>query len=143
MPTITLSRAETRSVSIAAPPSAVLDVVADPRKLPRWAPGFARAVRPDGEHWLVDNGEAELRIAVRGQREHGTVDLLAAADERLGAFTRVLPNGDGSEYLFTLFFADGTPEEAIATQMTTVEGDIQTVRAMAEGGSDATAAATS
>ena len=102
MLTTTTVRAETRSISIAAPPAVVLGYVGDPRCLPEWAPAFARGVRPDGEHWLVDTGEGELRIAVRVSPGHGTVDLLSADDPTRGAFTRVVANHGGSEYLFTL-----------------------------------------
>ena len=97
------NHAETRSISIAAPPATVLDYVGDPRHLPEWAPAFARGVRADGDQWLVDSGEGQLRILVRVSPEHGTVDLLSADDPTRGAFTRVVHNSGGSEYLFTLF----------------------------------------
>jgi hypothetical protein len=135
MPTITRTttqRAETRAITIDAPPDAVLDLVSDPYRLPRWAPRFARAVRPAGDDWLVDNGERELLITVRSSREHGTLDLLAAADPRRGAFSRVLPHGSGSEYLFTLFFPADTPEAAVAQQMAGVQDELQTVRTLCE-----------
>jgi uncharacterized protein YndB with AHSA1/START domain len=127
MPTIVVDRAETRTTTIAAAPEAVLDVVADARRLPEWAPRFARAVRPDGDDWLVDTGAGELRIALRVSRELGTVDLLRPGGPPRGAFLRVVPNHDGAELLFTLFFPDGTDEAAIAEQMATVEAELQTV----------------
>jgi hypothetical protein len=133
MPTITPDRAETRSISIAAPPAAVLTVVADPQRLPEWAPAFARGVQPDGDAWLIDTGEGQARITVRVSREHGTVDLLRAADPTRGAFSRVVPNHGGSEYLFTLLFPDGTPEDAVSRQMATVEDELAAVRALCEG----------
>ena len=125
-------RTETRSISIAAPPAAVFDYVADPRNLPEWAPAFADSVRPDGAEWLVTSGGSELRIAVRASAEHGTVDLLRAQDRRKGAFTRVLPSGEGSAYLFTLLFDDGADEAAVAGQMATVERELEAVRARVE-----------
>src|SRR4051794_38434005 len=76
------NRAETRSISIQAPPDAVLDFVGDARTLPRWAPAFARAVRPDGEHWLVDTGGEERRTALPGSRGRGTPGIAAAAGPR-------------------------------------------------------------
>jgi hypothetical protein len=123
-----MNRSETRSISISAPPDAVLDFVGDARTLPRWAPAFARAVEPDGEHWLVDTGEGEIRVAVDVSRERGTVDIVSTTEPRRGVFTRVLGNGAGSEYLFTQFFPDGTSEEAIARQVAVVEGELRTVR---------------
>ncbi len=133
MHTTTALRAETRTVSINAPPGSVFELVADPRSLPRWAPAFARGVRPDGDDWVIDTGEGDLRITVRVSREHGTVDLLVAKNPDRGAFSRVVPNGGGSEYLFTLFFPDGTDEIAIARQMAIVEGELQAVRTLCEG----------
>ena len=128
----TTARAETRSISIAAPPGAVLALVGDPRRLPEWAPAFARGVRRDGDDWFIDAGGEQARITVHVSPEHGTVDLLSATDPTRGAFTRVVHNHDGSEYLFTLLFPDGTPETAIARQMATVEDELETVRSLCE-----------
>ena len=125
------NRSETRSVTVAAPPSTVLDYVGDARRLPEWAPAFARAVRPAGEHWLVDTGAGEAEIDVRVSRERGTVDIVSTADSR-GVFTRVIANGDGSEYVFTQFFPAGTSEDAVARQVAVVEGELATVRAACE-----------
>ncbi len=132
MQTISTNRAETRSISIAASPEAVLDVVGDARRLPEWAPRFARAVQPDGDDWLIDTGAGELRIRLRVAREFGTVDILRTGGPPRGAFTRVVPNEAGSEYLFTLLFPAGADEAAIAEQMATVEGELQTVRELSE-----------
>jgi hypothetical protein len=134
MPTIL--RSETRTISIAATPAAVVDVVREPTTLPTWAPDFARAIRPDGDRWLVDNGAAEVSVRFRVSADHGAVDLVTADDPRRGAFLRVLPNGDGSELLFTLFFPAGTPEPAVVAQMETVEGELATIRTLAEAVAD-------
>lgn len=112
---------------------AVFDLVADPRNLPRWAPGFARSVRPDGDDWLVDSGEGGTRITVPVSREQGTVDFVLTDDPRRASYSRVVPNGDGSEYMFTIFFPDGTDEAAVAKQMTIIEEELATVRALCEG----------
>ena len=80
-------------------------------------------MRPDGDQWIVTNDAGEFPIVVRASAEHSTVDLVSAADRDRGAFSRVLRNGDGAEYQFTLFFPDGTDEAAVEEQMTTVEGE--------------------
>jgi Polyketide cyclase / dehydrase and lipid transport len=134
---IATDHAETRTISIAAPPAVVLAVVADPRRLPEWAPAFARGVQPDGEGWLIDTGEGRARITVRVSPEHGTVDLLRATDPTRGAFSRVVHNRDGSEYLFTLVFPDGTTEAAMSRQMTTVESELEALRALCEAETEA------
>jgi hypothetical protein len=130
MQTITTQRAETRTISIEAPTDAVFDLVADPYRLPEWAPNFARGVRQDGGVWLIDDGTQEREIVVQADRARGTVDLLAGGDPRRGAFSRVVPNGAGSEFLFTLFFPDGTDEAVVTRQMDVVEEELATVRAL-------------
>ncbi len=123
-----MNLAETRSVSIAAPPAAVHGYLADAQNLPEWAPSFATAVRPRGGHWVVTQGDVEIDVAILADRDRGTVDIVSAADHARGAFLRVLPNGLGSELLFTLLFAHHTPEHQIDAQMVTVDNELAAVR---------------
>jgi hypothetical protein len=132
MQIVALGAAETRSISIAAPPDIVLELLRDAQRLPDWAPAFARAVEPAGPDWLIDSGGSKLRIHVRVSPEFGTVDLLRPEDPRRGARMRVLDNEDGSELLFTLVFPIGVDDEAIARQMATVEAELRTVRDLCE-----------
>jgi uncharacterized protein YndB with AHSA1/START domain len=132
MHTITLGRAETRSISIAAPPETVLELLSDARRLPDWAPAFALAVEPTGQDWLIDSGAGQFRLRVRVSPEHGTIDLLRPNDPSRGARMRVLSNEDGSEVLFTLIFPAGADNKSIAQQMTTVEAELRTVRDLCE-----------
>jgi hypothetical protein len=48
------------------------------------------------------------------------------------AFTRVLRNGCGSEFIFTCFFSDSTSEIELAEQKAVVAVELQTVRALCE-----------
>ena len=137
MHTRSLGRAETRSISIAAPPETVLELLSDARRLPEWAPAFAAAVEPAGRDWLIDSGAGLLRIRVRASREYGTVDLLRPDDQSRGARMRVLNNQDGSEFLFTLVFPEGTDDTAITLQMATIETELRTVRDLCEAQAEA------
>jgi Polyketide cyclase / dehydrase and lipid transport len=130
-----MQRSHTHSISIDAPVDAVLDLISDATRLPRWAPAFARSVRRDGDAWVAEAAGGEKRIRVRVSREHGTVDYLRAGTPPgvdVGAFARVIPNGGGAEMLFTLFFADGTPERDVEDARAVVAVELQTVRALCE-----------
>ena len=127
-----MNQTQTRSIAIDAPPRAVVELLADGARLPEWAPGFAPEVQAEDDHWLVGSGDGRFKIRIRSSVELGTVDILAAADERSGAFGRVIPNGDGSEFLFSLQFPPGTERGAIEAQMAVVEGELEAVRALAE-----------
>jgi len=123
----------TRSIAIDAAPEVVMGFVADAENLPLWAPAFAQGVQRDGECWIVDSGGARLRIDVRVSAEAGTVDFVGADDRSRGAFSRVVPNGRGSEYAFTRFFGDDATPDDIARGMAVVAQELETVRARCEG----------
>jgi hypothetical protein len=128
-----MNLAHTRSIAVATPPEALVDLLADGDRLPEWAPDFAPEVRAEGDHhWLVGSGDGQFRIRIRSSADLGTVDILSTEDERTGAFGRVIPNGDGSEFLFTLLFPPDTDGKAIAAQMEVVEGELGRVRTLAE-----------
>ena len=120
-----INLAVTRTISIEAPPDVVFDLVSDARNLPRWAPGFAREVRADGDGWIIGNGSDEVRRHISVSGEHGTVDFLAAAGGRRGLFTRAIPNGDGTELAFTFVLFDGADAQAqdaiLATELETIK----------------------
>ncbi|TDU83547.1 polyketide cyclase/dehydrase/lipid transport protein [Kribbella voronezhensis] len=126
-------RAETRTISIAASPEVVFEYVADARNLPEWAPGFAPKIEQSGDEWVIDSEAGQLRVVVRTSSEYGTVDFLRAHDLRVGGFSRVLPNGEGSEYQFTILFPPGTPEEAVEDQLKFIDEELETVRRICEG----------
>jgi len=130
-----MQRSDTQSISIHAPREAVLALVSDPTAFPRWASGFARAVRVDGPDWLVDTGEGEVRLRVRVAPEVGTVDYLLACalpHREIGAFSRVVPNGRGCDYIFTSFFPDTLSAIELADERAVIAVELQTVRALCE-----------
>jgi hypothetical protein len=133
MPTVTTSRAETRSIAIEAPPEAVVALIGDGHRLPEWAPAFARAAEPDGEHWRVDVGGQSVAIDIDVCAAAGTVDLVRPGDRTTGARLRAIASGGGSELLFTILFPREVDEAAVAAQMATVETELETIRAMVEG----------
>lgn len=106
MPNTSTRRAETRSIGIEAPASA---------------------------DRLVDSGEGETRFTVRVSREQGTVDFVLTDDPQRASYSRVVPNLLGSQYIFTLFFPDGTDQATVAWRMAVIEAELATVRALCEG----------
>jgi hypothetical protein len=132
-----MKRSDTQAVSIDAPEAVVFDFVSDPYNLPQWAPAFARSVRPDGDDWIVTTDGGDDRVHIRVSRELGTVDFLAAGplpDVEMGGFSRVIQNGEGSEYLFTLLFAEDMSEADLAGQRAAVAGELAAVRLRCEAG---------
>lgn len=131
--TITL-RSDTRAVTIDAPPDAVFAFVADPANLPAWAVGFCHAIRSDtaGDRWVVTTAHGEVPIRYVTDGRAGTIDfyLSVAAGSEVAAFSRVVPNGLGTDYIFTQFQSVGMPDEAFDTQVRALVEELQVLRGL-------------
>ena len=128
-------RSDTRSISIEAPPARLFRFLADPANLPRWAVGFARAVRLEGGLCYVTTGAGELRLRIAADASTGVVDFRmspAPGVEALAA-SRVIPRGPGaSEYVFTQFQAPGMPDEAFAASVRALQHELTVLKALCE-----------
>jgi len=127
-------RSDTQSVSIEAPAARVHALVADPLNLPRWAVGFARAVRPQGEGWIVSTASGEVGLRVAASPATGTVDfhLSPAPGVEVLAASRVVPRGEASEFVFTQFQAPGMSEETFRASIAALRHELAVLKALAE-----------
>ncbi len=127
-------RSDTRSVTIDAAPEAVLGFVADPANLPRWAIGFAKGVRRHDGRWLVTTGAGEVPVSVDVDVRSGTVDfrMEPAPGMEAVAYSRVVPNGTGAEYVFTQFQQPGTPDQVFAQLSQAVGHELVALKALLE-----------
>jgi len=127
-------KSNTQAVSIEATASRVFDLVADPENLPRWAVGFARSVRRDGDRWIVITGSGEVGLEIRGDRATGTVDfhLEPAPGVEALAASRIIPRGTKSEFVFTQFQPPGMPDESFRASVEALGHELRVLKALAE-----------
>lgn len=129
-------RATTVSVSIECPPDRVYAFASDPENLPQWAPGLCRSVsRSDGQ-WIVQTPDGPMTIRFAPRNELGVLDHYvspAPGVEMLNPM-RVVPNGSGSELLFTVFQRPGMSDDAHAADVRLVERDLALLKRVLEGG---------
>ena len=98
---------ETRiiSVSIARSPREVYAFVSNPANLPRWASGIGSSIEQIKGEWIAQtpNGPVKVRFAPRN--DLGVLDhyVTVAPGVEIYIPMRVVPNGSGSELIFTLF----------------------------------------
>jgi Polyketide cyclase / dehydrase and lipid transport len=126
-------RAHTVSVAVAVPPTEAYAYVSDPSNLPSWAPGFVKSIERRGEAWVARTtlGEATFRFApvnTFGVLDH---DVELAAGTFHNAM-RVIPNGVGSEILFTVLQLSGMNDEQFLEDLETVRRDLGTLRTLLE-----------
>lgn len=123
------------SIFIARSPDEVYEFASNPRNLPLWAEGLASAeVNPVGDAWAVEApfGMARLRFAERnpfGVLDH---DVELESGVTVHNPMRVMPNGEGSEFVFSLFRQTGMTDEQFSADRLTVEKDLQRLKALLE-----------
>ena len=123
------------SVYIARRPADVYEFASDPRNLPRWAAGLVSSeVRRDGDEWVADApfGKVRMRFAQRnsfGVMDH---DVKLESDVTVHNPMRVVPNGEGSEFMFTLIRQPGMSDGEFAKDKAAVENDLKTLKVLLE-----------
>lgn len=127
-------RADTQTVTIDVPPERVGAFVADPRNLPRWAVGFARDVRHEDGRWIVTSAQGDVALRVDTDPRRGTVDFVMAPAPgvEVTAYSRVVANGDGAEYVFTQIQTPGTPDELFEGQVDALRHELQVLKRLLE-----------
>jgi uncharacterized protein YndB with AHSA1/START domain len=128
-------RSDTQSVTVAAPAEDVFALMADPQALPRWAVGFAQAIRADGEAWVVTTGQgAEVKVRYRTDPGRGTIDLEMepAPGVVKTAYARVIPNGEGADVVFTQQQAPGMPDDVFDANVAALGHELTVLKALVE-----------
>jgi hypothetical protein len=127
-------KADTQSISIDAEPAKVVQFLANPENLPRWAVGFAKAVRSEAGRWFVRTGAGEVGLRIATVESQGVVDFWispAPGIEALAA-SRVIPRGDRSEYTFTQFQMPGMPDDVFRQSVKALEHELTVLKAVLE-----------
>src|SRR5262245_50201030 len=119
-------RAHTSTIAIHATREAAVNFLRDPENLPRWAIGFAKAVRRNGDGWVVATASGEMGVRIAADPALGVVDFFmspAPGVEGVGA-SRVIPSGSGIEYVFTQFQAPDMPDDIFAKNIKALEHEL-------------------
>lgn len=128
-------RATTESITIDASPDDVWAFVADPEKLPTWAIGFAKEIQQDGDGWTVTLASGDtMPIRFDTDASARTVDFVLAAAPGVGlaAPSRVVANGEGSEYVFTMFQGPGMSDAMFDQQAAELRRELTVLKAHLE-----------
>jgi hypothetical protein len=124
-------RSDTQSLSVSGNPGEVFAFLADPENLPRWAVGFCRAIRHDPERgWIVETSTGEVPIRYVAHLECGTLDfyMQVGPGVEIGAYSRVIPNGDAAVYVFTQLQAPGMPDSLFESQVVALAEELRVLQ---------------
>lgn len=123
------------SVHIARSPTDVYEFASDPRNLPRWAAGLARSeVEKEGDAWVVEAPFGKVRVKFVERNSLGVMDHDVTLESGVTVHNpmRVVPNGGGSEFIFTLIRQPGMSDERFAEDKAAVEKDLAALKELLE-----------
>ncbi len=133
-------RSNTQTITIERDADTVFRFVAEPPNLPRWASTFAPRIDPAGDdQWVVPSPAGQVLLRFDADIERRTVDfhmmpvVPTPGVEGLAA-SRVVPNGAGAEYVFTMFQFDGMPDEVWYAQLEELSRELWRLKAAIEAG---------
>ena len=126
-------RAHTVSVGITVEPKVVYAYVSDPGNLPVWAPGFVKSIEKRGADWVAQTSLGQVSFRFAPINDFGVVDHdVALPGGTVHNAMRVIPNGAGSEVLFTLIQLPGVSDAQFQQDMDVVRADLNKLRTVLE-----------
>ncbi|MBI4178132.1 SRPBCC family protein [bacterium] len=123
------------SIYIDRRPDDVYEFAADLRNLPRWAAGLARSeLRKEGDEWVADAPFGKVWIRFAEKNRFGVLDHDVRLESGVTIHNpmRVAPNGEGSEFIFTLIRQPGMSDEKFAEDRAAVEKDLRMLKILLE-----------
>jgi hypothetical protein len=119
-------RAATRSISIDAHPAWVFEYVSNPANLPEWSRSFCLSVAQQDDAWIIETPHGPVQVFIQAYPDSGVVDqyLFPAPDVQVLIPMRVVPHGEGTEFIFTLFQPDDISETDYLQEIEWVEQEL-------------------
>jgi hypothetical protein len=122
------------SVSIERPPADVYAFASNPANLPLWAKGLSGSIaNVDGE-WVGDSPMGRVKVRFVPPNPHGVLDhdVELETGETVHVPLRVVPNGAGSELVFTLVRRRGVTDEEFDADANAIQRDLGALKALLE-----------
>jgi hypothetical protein len=132
-----MKAAEHLSIYINSSPADVYAFASNPANLPLWAEGVARSeVTQEGSDWIADAPFGKVKIRFTEKNHLGVLDHEVELDTGVSFHNpmRVIRNGEGSEFVFTLYRQPDMSDEQYAADRAAIEADLLTLKKILERG---------
>jgi hypothetical protein len=125
------------SVSINKPADEVYLFASKPENFPAWIEFIGSMGKEKGNNgniWFAETGLGNLKIEFVPQNNFGIIDHLVTLPDgsTVNNHMRVIANGNGSEFIFTLFWMPDRTEEEFIQDAKAVERDLRTLKKILE-----------
>jgi hypothetical protein len=109
--------------------------VLDPGNMAQWAAGLGAGFERRGDHWVANGGpigEIEVRFAPDNEFGVADHDVTMPDGTTVRNALRVVPNGDGSEVMFTLLRQPAMSDADFEADAVHVANDLGTLKTLLE-----------
>jgi hypothetical protein len=122
------------SIAIDCDAERVYGYASNPANLPRWASGLRGSIEQIDGEWIADSPLGKITIQFAEANKFGVLDhdVTIADGTTFHNAMRVVPNGDGSELVFTLFRLPGVSDDDFAKDAATIESDLRQLKSILE-----------
>jgi polyketide cyclase/dehydrase/lipid transport protein len=122
------------SVTINRSAAEVYEFASNPENLPQWASGLAGSISKVNGEWVSDSPMGRVKIKFAEKNSFGVLDhdVTLPAGATVHNPMRVVPKGNGSEVIFTLFRQPDVTDKKFAEDAAWVEKDLKKLKAVLE-----------
>src|SRR3989338_1938234 len=123
-------KSKTVTISINCNPKKAYEVVSNLENRPKWAKTFCRSIKKANGEWIIETPQGPMKIRIAPKNDFGILDhtVIPAPGVEVFVPMRVVPNGGGSEVVFTLFQQPDMSVENFAKDQEMVEQDLATLK---------------
>jgi len=102
--------------------------------MPVWATTFCKSIEKSNGEWIAMTPQGQVKIRLAEKNHFGVLDhyVIPAPGVEVYVPMRVVPNGSGSEMMFTLFRLPDMSEEQYAADAELVGQDLRTLKDILE-----------
>jgi len=116
-------------------PADVYAYVSDPRNLPAWASGLSVSIDRVGDEWVAESDLGRITVEFAPANPYGVLDHVVTLPDGTAIDNplRVVPNGDGSDVIFSLFQMPSADLDAFEADAAAVVRDLARLKVVLEG----------
>ena len=130
----TMYQSRNLSVQIKRNPRDVYNFTSVPENFPRWASGLGKSLKRKNGEWIAETPQGPIKVRFTERNEFGILDHYVIPESGVEIYIpmRVIPNGSGSELIFTLFRLSDVSDEKFAADAEWVMRDLTALKNLLE-----------
>ena len=130
----TMYQSRNLSVQIRRNPRDVYNFTSVPENFPRWASGLGKSLKRKNGEWIAETPQGPIKVRFTERNEFGILDhyVIPESGAEIYIPMRVIPNGSGSELIFTLFRLSDVSDEKFAEDAEWVMRDLTALKNLLE-----------